>query len=161
MTRPSWDEYFLGIALVVAKRSRDSQTQHGCVLVDDNNHIVGTGYNSFPAGLNDEELPDTRPEKYPWMKHSELNACLNCKGNPVTAYVTGKCCFSCLTNLYQRGVRRVVMLDAPGWKKDDEEKENWERFVKMSGILVEFINPEFTWMPYYTHSLSEPVTWVR
>ena len=51
--RPEWDDYFLGIAQVVAQRSHDAQTQHGCVITDANHRIIGVGYNGFPRGMDD------------------------------------------------------------------------------------------------------------
>ncbi|HMT12347.1 MAG TPA: cytidine deaminase, partial [Ignavibacteria bacterium] len=44
----SWDEYFMGIALLSAKRSKDPSTQVGACIVNQYNKIVGIGYNGFP-----------------------------------------------------------------------------------------------------------------
>ena len=46
----SWDEYFMGVAILAAKRSKDPNTQVGACIVDKNNVILTTGYNGFPAG---------------------------------------------------------------------------------------------------------------
>ena len=51
----SWDEYFMGVALLAAKRSKDPNTQVGACIVDDDNRILSTGYNGFPCGCSDEE----------------------------------------------------------------------------------------------------------
>ena len=135
MNVPSWDEYFLAIAKQVSTRSKDSQTKHGCVLVDYQNHIVGTGYNSFPAYLPDHELPNTRPAKYPWMIHSEKNAIYNKVGKAATAYCTGPPCFDCLIALYQVGVRRIVVGGEYCWNgRDKEEEENFNRLIEMGDI---------------------------
>ena len=74
---PSWDNYFLGQALLLSQRSPDIQTKCGCVIVNKNNQVIGQGYNGFPRGLKDDELPNTRPDKYPWMIHAEVNSILN------------------------------------------------------------------------------------
>ena len=94
--RPSWTDYFLGLAKVISQRSHDIHTQHGCVITDQNNRILGVGYNGFPRGLKDSDLPTSRPEKYSWMVHSERNALSNCVVRPDDgiAYVTGQCCIS-------------------------------------------------------------------
>ena len=63
MNRPDWNNYFLGIAKVVAQRSHDQHTKHGCVITDAVHRILGVGYNGFPKGMNDSKLPLTRPEK--------------------------------------------------------------------------------------------------
>ena len=53
----SWDEYFMGIALLSAKRSKDPGTQVGACIVNQQNKIVGAGYNGFPIGCHDDILP--------------------------------------------------------------------------------------------------------
>ena len=50
----SWDEYFMGVALLAAKRSKDPNTQVGACIVDANNIILSTGYNGFPYGCADD-----------------------------------------------------------------------------------------------------------
>jgi len=78
-----WDTYFMGVALLSAQRSKDPNTQVGACIVDENKHIVGTGYNGFPKGCSDEELPwannaeNPNDNKYPYVVHAEANAILN------------------------------------------------------------------------------------
>src|SRR5512146_3414705 len=62
--RPGWDEYFLDLAEQVSRRSPDPSTKHGCVLVDRDRRVVSTGYNGPVAGLPNDLVPVTRPEKY-------------------------------------------------------------------------------------------------
>jgi dCMP deaminase len=52
-----WDEYFMGVALLSAQRSKDPNTQVGACIVDAHNKIVGIGYNGFPIGCSDDKLP--------------------------------------------------------------------------------------------------------
>lgn len=147
--RPSWTDYFLGLAKVVSQRSHDMQTQHGCVITDSNHRILGVGYNGFPRGLNDKELPNTRPEKYPWMIHAERNALSNCIVRPENgiAYVTGQCCNDCIMALWQEGVNTVVMSDNHGTHLFDQEaKKRFDTFVKMSGINIIYIEPNLSWI---------------
>ena len=78
----SWDEYFMGVALLSAKRSKDPSTQVGACIVNNKNKIVGAGYNGLPAGCDDDEFPwekqgDFLQTKYPYVCHAELNAILN------------------------------------------------------------------------------------
>lgn len=110
-----WDHFFLLEALAWAQRSHDPQTQCGCVLVKDK-RMISTGYNGFIAGIGDDDLPNMRPYKYPWMIHSEANAIYNCaregtstKG--ATAYVTSKPCNGCRQALWQAGVEIVIYSD--------------------------------------------------
>ena len=108
--RKHWDVFFLEFAHKISERSIDAQTHCGCVIVDKHRHIIGTGYNSFIAGIDDSVLPNTRPEKYPFMIHAELNAILNCSKPPsdATAYVTGHPCPHCYQCLWQVGIRCIV-----------------------------------------------------
>ncbi|MFW5800202.1 MAG: hypothetical protein ACOCV8_05235, partial [Spirochaetota bacterium] len=60
--RPSWDEYFLNICDAVSLRSHDKDTKVGCVITDNRHRIVSTGYNGFPCGVNDKDLPSNRTD---------------------------------------------------------------------------------------------------
>lgn len=124
--RPSWIDYYLGLAFFIAARSHDEETQHGCVICDEKHRPVGMGYNGFPAGIHEDGLPTTRPDKYPWMIHSEANAVNNIrvKIDGTTAFVTGQCCNPCIMNMYNNGVREVYMADCHGshvLKKEDQD----------------------------------------
>ncbi|NDB60573.1 hypothetical protein EB001_19315 [bacterium] len=149
MTRPEWTDYFLGLAKVVSQRSHDAQTQHGCVITDRNNRILGVGYNGFPRGLNDEKLPKTRPDKYPWMIHAERNALSNCVVRPDNgiAYVTGQSCNDCIMALWQEGVTKVFMSESHGTHLfDDKAKKIFDTFVTMSGIEIIYSQPNLSWL---------------
>ena len=78
----TWDEYFMGIALLSAERSKDANTQVGACIVSDENKILSVGYNGMPTGCNDDDMPWGREgakldTKYPFVCHAELNAILN------------------------------------------------------------------------------------
>jgi dCMP deaminase len=109
MDRPTWIESYLTIAHVLAERSHDSETKVGAVITDANHIIIGTGFNGFPKGIQDCDLPTTRPGKYDWMLHAEENAVLNCSHRPTNgiAYVTTIPCFPCLKRLWQFGVTTI------------------------------------------------------
>ena len=49
----NWDEYFMGIAMLAARRSKDPNTQVGACIVSDDNIIISTGYNCMPKGCSD------------------------------------------------------------------------------------------------------------
>jgi len=59
----SWEEYFMGIALLSAQRSKDPNRQVGACIVNSDNKIVGVGYNSMPCGCSDDEFPWNRKDK--------------------------------------------------------------------------------------------------
>ena len=78
----SWDDYFMGVAFLSAQRSKDPNTQVGACIVSPDKKIVGIGYNGFPRGCSDDELPWEREgewveTKYPYVCHAEVNAILN------------------------------------------------------------------------------------
>jgi dCMP deaminase len=147
--RPSWTNYFLGMAKVVARRSHDIHTQHGCVITDTKNRILGVGYNGFPRNVDDTLLPTTRPEKYDWMIHAEKNALANCVIRPDNgiAYVTGQCCNDCIISLWQEGVSTVMMIDDHGTHLfDKKSQDRFDKFVKMSGISIHKVDPDLSWL---------------
>lgn len=147
--RPEWIDYFLGLAKVISKRSHDEQTQHGCVITDTNNRILGVGYNGFPRKLNDTILPTTRPNKYPWMIHAERNALSNCVVRPDNgiAYVTGQSCNDCIMALWQEGISTVYMTNNHGTHLfDEDQKKIFDMFVETSGINIKYIDPDLSWL---------------
>jgi len=149
MNRPNWTNYFLGLAKVVSQRSHDIHTKHGCVITDRNNRVLGMGYNGFPRDLPDHLLPNTRPEKYPWMIHAERNALSNCIVRPdnAIAYATGQCCNDCIMALWQEGVSKVVMMNSHGTHKFDENaKKIFDTFVNMSKINIVYVDADLSWL---------------
>ena len=154
---PTWDEYFLGLSFLISQRSKDSQTQHGCVIVDNNKHIIGCGYNSFPKGMNDKTLPVERPDKYDWMIHSEVNAVSNCSIKPYrcTAYVTGEPCNNCLMHMHQNDIAKVVYADRHGSVLINEKtRAVRERFLqdsKIQLVAVEEWEGYLLWISKFLH----------
>jgi dCMP deaminase len=147
--RPSWTDYFLGLSKVISQRSHDIHTQHGCVITDQNNRILGVGYNGYPRGLDDANLPKNRPDKYPWMIHAERNALSNCVVRPDNgiAYVTGQCCNDCIMALWQEGVSTVYMNDDHGTHLfDDNAKKIFDTFVEMSKMTIHRTSADFSWL---------------
>jgi dCMP deaminase len=147
--RPDWTNYFLGLAKVISQRSHDIHTKHGCVITDSNNRILGVGYNGFPRGLDDSNLPTSRPEKYPWMVHSERNALSNCVVRPDNgiAYVTGQCCNDCIIALWQEGIKKVHMIDDHGTHLFDQDaKKRFDTFIEMSKMEIHKVDADLSWL---------------
>ena len=82
----TWDEYFMGVAYLAGRRSKDPNTQVGACIVSEDNKILSIGYNGLPRGCSDDEFPWARDDedplktKYLYTAHSELNAILNYRG---------------------------------------------------------------------------------
>ena len=112
----TWDEYFMGIAMLAAKRSKDPSTQVGACIVSQDNIIISTGYNGMPKGCSDDEFPWSREgaeTKYPYVVHAELNAILNANGRDLRGsrvYVALFPCNECAKAIIQSGVREVIYL---------------------------------------------------
>ena len=114
----TWDQYFMGIALLSCERSKDPNTRVGACIVNSDNKIISMGYNGAPTGLSDDIMPWDREgenlkTKYPYVCHSEMNAILNCptsvKGARV--YVTLFPCNECAKAIIQSGIKEVIYLD--------------------------------------------------
>lgn len=114
----SWDEYFMGVALLSAKRSKDPSTQVGACIVNKNNKIVGAGYNGLPMGCDDDEFPwekqgEFLDTKYPYVCHAELNAILNNIGMELRGckiYTALFPCNECSKAIIQAGITEVIFL---------------------------------------------------
>ena len=113
----TWDQYFMGIAILSSERSKDPNTRVGACIVNEDNKILSLGYNGAPTGFSDDKLPWARDgefldTKYPYVCHSELNAILNCptsvKGARV--YVTLFPCNECAKAIIQSGIKEVIYL---------------------------------------------------
>lgn len=142
----SWDEYFMGVALLAAKRSKDPNTQVGACIVDQNNVILTTGYNGFPQGCSDDEFPWNREgeiTKYPFVVHAELNAILNASGKSLRGsklYVDLFPCNECAKAIIQSGVSEIVYLsdkyaDTPGIKAS-------KMMLTAAGVKLRKFEPE-------------------
>lgn len=126
----SWDCYYLIDALYWSSKSHDPQTKCGAVIVAPDNTPLSHGYNGFIRGA-DDSLPNTRPNKYPFMIHAEHNALLNCLRNGkstlgATVYVTASPCLSCWQFMWQAGIVRVVYsnISTPKMVQNQEYEAN-------------------------------------
>jgi len=143
---PGWDEYYLDICKVVAARSKDPNTQIGCVIAGPAHEIRSTGYNSLPRGIRDD-VPERleRPTKYLWMEHAERNAIYNAArcGTPLegcTLYVEIMPCMDCGRAIVQAGIRDVIISGArmSQYSSDyyNEHFQNVEALFQEAGVNV-------------------------
>ena len=142
----SWDEYFMGIAMLAANRSKDPNTQVGACIVSQDNIIISTGYNGLPNGCSDDEYPWDRQgaqTKYPYVVHAELNAILNANGRDLRGcrlYVALFPCNECAKAIIQSGVKEVVYLS----DKYDGEPSNVasKRMLDSAGVRYHPLTPK-------------------
>ena len=142
----SWDQYFMGIALLSAKRSKDPNTQVGACIVNPQHRIVGLGYNGFPAGCSDDNLPWAREgefldTKYPYVVHAELNAILNSiqKLDGCTIYVALFPCNECAKAIIQSGIKEIVYL-CDKYAHTDIVKAS-KRMLEQAGVKTRVLDP--------------------
>ena len=161
----SWDEYFMGIALLSAMRSKDNNSQVGACIVSPENKILSLGYNGMPIGCNDDDMPWEREgsdldTKYMYVCHSELNAILNSPNHDLRGsrmYVTLFPCNECAKAIIQSGIREIIyfsdkyaetaniraskrMLDAAGVHYHPLQTE-------LASITLDFRAPESAGIP--------------
>lgn len=113
-----WDEYFMGIALLSAERSKDPSTSVGACIVSEANKILSVGYNGMPIGCSDDDFPWEREgeplkTKYLYVCHAELNALLNYTGTSLKGsriYTTLFPCNECTKAIIQSGIKKVIYL---------------------------------------------------
>ena len=113
-----WDEYFMGIAMLFAMRSKDPSTCVGACIVSEDNKILSLGYNGMPIGCSDDEFPWDREgapldTKYLYVCHAELNAILIYTGTGLKGakiYTTLFPCNDCTKALIQSGIKEVIYL---------------------------------------------------
>ncbi len=136
----SWDQYFMGIAMMSAERSKDPNTQVGACIVDTNNKILSMGYNGMPSGCDDDKMPWGKigaalDNKYFFVCHAELNAILNYGGGSLkeaTCYSTLFPCNECAKAIIQSGIKEVVYLSDK--YADTESTIASKRMFDMAGV---------------------------
>ena len=144
----NWDDYFMGISLLSAKRSKDPSTQVGACIVNENRRIIGIGYNGFPQGCPDEEFPWAREgtfleTKYAYVVHAEMNSILNSMGKDLrnsTLYVAMFPCNECAKAIIQTGIKRIVFL-SDKYAHTDGDKASRKMFDS-AGVKYEKLIPK-------------------
>ena len=144
-----WDDYFMSVALLSGKRSKDPNTQVGACIVNKNNVIESIGYNGLPKGCSDDEFPWAREgemlnTKYPFVVHAELNAILNAKGKDLSGckiYVALFPCNECAKAIIQSGISEVVYL-SDKYANTDSVKASKMMF-KCAGVELRQLVPSY------------------
>lgn len=141
----SWDEFFMGVAILSSRRSKDPNTQVGACIVSKDNRILSVGYNGTPNGFDDIYFPWDREgeeleTKYLYVVHSERNAILNYRGNvkdfeEAKLYVTMFPCNECAKELIQVGIKEILYL---------EDKYADTNIVKASKRMLDVCGVKYT-----------------
>ncbi|XP_042281342.1 deoxycytidylate deaminase [Thunnus albacares] len=158
-----WPEYFMAVAFLSAQRSKDPSSQVGACIVNQENKIVGIGYNGMPNGCDDDLLPwsrsaeDRLDTKYPYVCHAELNAIMNKNSADVkdcTMYVALFPCNECAKLIIQAGIKEVVYLSDK--YHDTPEMTASRRLLSMAGIQYKQFKPKRTEIVIDFNSINHP-----
>jgi dCMP deaminase len=164
----SWDEFFIGVAELASKRSKDPDTRCGaCIVNPIDNRIVSVGYNGLPRGLDDDGIylkmenhPESfltkqngvsydywsKPDKYEFSVHAEENAILNSSENLKGCHLylyTDKGyypCSKCARGIIQKGITQIIMAFATS---ENTEVYNWEftkHMFKKAKVQIRILN---------------------
>ncbi|TXG54370.1 hypothetical protein EZV62_019626 [Acer yangbiense] len=151
----SWDDYFMAIAFLSAERSKDPNRQVGACLVSQNGIILGIGYNGFPRGCSDDQLPwakksktdDPLQTKYPYVCHAEVNAILNTNHASAAGqrlYVSMFPCNECAKIIIQSGVSEVIYFVEKRLKDPDIAYIASHKLLSMAGVKVRKHQPQMS-----------------
>jgi len=139
MARINIDEYFIEIAKNVALMSEDPSTQVGCVIVNNKNQIISTGYNGFPVNADKKFMSNDRPMRYHLSVHAEMRALISTKQSleNCRVYVTHASCENCIKHLIEAGIREIIYdkLFTNGKFINDEKAEAIVRLMRGTGII--------------------------
>ena len=144
----SWDECFMGLALLSAGRSKDPNSQVGACIVDKDNRVVSLGYNGAPRGYDDdkhmtwEREGDFLNTKYAYVCHSEMNAILNARTSVegCKLYVTLFPCNECAKAIIQSGIKEIVYLSDKYDKTDSNTAS--KKMLDVCGIKYTKYEPK-------------------
>ena len=143
-----WDEYFMGIAMLSAMRSKDPNTGVGACIVGADNRILSVGYNGMPIGCSDDEYPWEREgspydTKYFYVCHAEFNAILNYNGGSLKdskVYVTLFPCNECAKAIIQKGIKEIIY--ASDKYADTDATRASKRMLDSAGVKYRQYEPK-------------------
>lgn len=145
---PTKASQYMEIAYATARLSKDPSTQVGAVIIGPAQEVRSLGYNGAPRGCSADEAGDdrrdTRPEKYFWFSHAELNAITNAArvGTPVggsTIVVTHPPCMDCARAIVQAGITEVITVRPPA-----EFVERWQEHISRTLRLFDECGVTYT-----------------
>ena len=145
----SWQQYFMGVALLASKRSKDPSTQVGAVVVTPDNRIIGVGWNGMPkvkTGWDNDwcypwgkDSQDPLENKYMYVVHAEPNAIFHASENVkgCTMYLTWFPCSDCAKSIAQAGIKKLVYLDEYTTDRYRTSMEGAKRIFLVAGVECE------------------------
>ena len=147
----TWISYFINVANVIATKSKDPNTKVGCVAIDINSkRILSTGYNGFPAKV--EELPQRweRPTKYDYVIHSEANAIaaaarFGISLDGAALFVTMRPCVDCSKIIAAAGIKTVYFVE----EDENSCSTHGDWILKLENAINIFNEAEISLIPVH------------
>lgn len=169
MQRPDIDSYMMGIAMLVSTRATCCRRKVGCVLTNNLNHILATGYNGPPRGMahctTDQPCEGARLQSGTGLDvcqatHAEMNALLQCRDveEIETIYTTTSPCTICLRQLMNTGAKRLCFLEPYG--DYEVAMEKWTRSGRLYKRLRPIENSQMDYMLRDALQRSENAHWL-
>lgn len=159
---PSRDDYYMGMAFMVSRKSKDPSTQMGAYLVTPDNKPAGCGYNGPPGDVDDNAVNWDRPDKYDFVIHAEENAIWNADKSThgCTLYVTGKPCKACMLRIARAKIKRVVYFphkakDANSMFNNESIMDRTDEIASLWRIQLEVFKGNLNWMRDDINKLSD------
>jgi len=147
MRRPDWDQLYITMCYLVGMRSRDPQTHVGSIIVDSDNVLVSTGYNSLSRGIEPDKagnrLSREGGEKYFWIEHAERNAIYNAarRGTVLKRckiYIPWLPCCDCARAVIQTGISEVIVHQNGQDFYDEHTNGKWtSSYDRVKNMLLE------------------------
>jgi dCMP deaminase len=142
--RISWDEYYMEMVRLIAKRGTCPRKRVGAIIVDQQNRIVGSGYNGAPKGMSHCTdvgcliIKDGKNNHCIRTIHAEQNALLQAgrQAQGSTLYCTTLPCPICFKLCIQAGIRKIAYYE--DYNKSD--LNYWVRYGEI--LLVQWRGPE-------------------
>jgi len=153
----NWEEYFMTMALVASMKSKDPSTQVGAVIIDNKTRkLVSSGYNGFPRHIDDKQIPQSRPEKYLYVVHAELNAILHAQRelSDCSLYATVFPCSECMKAIVQSGIKRVVYLNDLNGADWNDSKKATMKMAELAGVKIDNFESENEIINYLNSRIS-------
>lgn len=146
MKRPSWDQLYMTMCYLIGMRSKDEHTHVGSVIVDKNNILVSTGYNSLPRHIEidpeKKRISRENGEKYFWMEHAERNAIYNAARRGIELrdcrlYVPWMPCTDCARGIIQTGISDVIVHKNGQEFYDKHTNGKWLKSYERTKLMFE------------------------
>ena len=137
-----WNSYFIKLANLIAAKSPDPSTKIGAVIVDSNKRIVSTGYNGPIQGIDDNQVPLTRPEKYDYIIHAETNAVIFAKQDlsDCRIYINGFPCSTCTKLILQSGISHICYGNVQANMCDKKDGDIVKKLCELKHVKLEKID---------------------